>query len=319
MKITITARNFSAGNNAAVKFLISKGYEINDLSGENFGTGTSEEVIADAINNADAVIAGLEPIGEKVFSKNPNLKIVSKRSIGYDTLDLEACRRHGITAARAAGTVEGAVAEHVMAFILYFARNIHTQNASMHRGEWVRTMSCGAKSRTLGLVGFGGIGKEIAARAVPFGMNVIYSCRHPNEEWEHEYGVHYRSMDELLSESDFISVNVPLTDETRGMFGEKEFSAMKKECVFINIARSQVVDVNALKNALDSGRIKGACIDVFDSEPCTDSPLIHCENAILTPHTAPFTEENFIGMNMRAAMNADDYFNGILGEKYRLI
>lgn len=86
MKITITARNFSAGDNAAVKYLISKGYEINDLSGENFSTGTPEEVIADAVDNADAVIAGLEPIGEKVFSKNPNLKIVSKRSIGYDTL-----------------------------------------------------------------------------------------------------------------------------------------------------------------------------------------------------------------------------------------
>lgn len=126
MKITITARNFSAGDNAAVKFLISKGYEINDLSGESFGTGTPEEVIADAVDNADAVIAGLEPIGEKVFLKNPNLKIVSKRSIGYDTLDLEACRRHGITTARAAGTVEGA--DHEL-----WRKEPHTRTCGLRR------------------------------------------------------------------------------------------------------------------------------------------------------------------------------------------
>ena len=319
MKIVVTARNFTNFDRAAVDRLCAAGHEIVDLSGHDFTIATPESEMIAALSDAQAAVCGLEPITENVLAHCPKLKLVSRRSIGYDSIDLDACRAHGVAVARLTGMVEGAVAEHVMAYILYFARRIDIQNASMQRGEWVRVMTPGAKGRTLGLVGFGGIGKEIARRATAFGMNVIYTCRHPNPAWEGEFGVAYRGMDDLLAESDYISLNVPLTDQTRGMFSMPQFEKMKPNAVLINIARGGVVDVPALRRALDDGQIGGAAIDVYESEPCVDSPLVGCDKAVLTPHTAPFTHENFIAMNNRAAQNVLDFFAGILDEKYRLV
>lgn len=318
MKIVITARNFSAYDSAALQLLRDAGHDVIDLSANGFGVSSSESDMIAALSDADIAISGLEPLSANVIAHCPKLKHIALRSIGYDGVDLDACRAHGISVTRLTGMVEGAVAEHVMAYILYFARHVEVQNAAMQQGIWNRILMPGAKGRTLGLVGFGGIGKEIARRAVPFGMNVLYTCRHPKPEWEAEYGVSYRSLDALLAESDYISVNVPLCDETRGMFGDAQFAQMKKNCVFINIARGPIVDLHALRRALDHGVIAGAGIDVYDSEPCTDSPLVGCKNAVLTPHVASFTSENFIAMNNRAAQNVLDILSGTLDGKYRL-
>ena len=176
-------------------------------------------------------------------------------------------------------------------------------------------MMPGVKSRTLGLVGFGGIGKEIARRAAAFDMEILYYCHHPKKEWEETYHARYADLDELLAASDYVSVNVPLTESTRGLCGKEFFRKMKQGSVFINIARGEVADPEALKEALDSGHLSGAGVDVFATEPCTDSPLRSCENAVLTPHTAPYTVENFAGMNELAARNVIDFFNGQLNEK----
>lgn len=319
MKIAITARNFTTPDNRALDLLLENGFEIIDHIDKNCGTATPEEKVAEYIKGADAVITGLEPIGEKVFAACPGLKLISRRGIGYDSVDIKAAGKHGIHVVRTAGAVEAAVSEHVMAYVLYFARELHEQNAFMHEGKWVRTMTYGAKNRTMGLVGFGGIGKEIAKRANAFGMKVIYTCRHPKEEWEQEFHASYRTLEQLLKESDYISVNVPLTEETRGMFQEEQFQLMKPECVFINIARGPIVNENALKKALDNKWIRGAGVDVFEFEPCTDSPLASCENAVLTPHTAPFTSENFSEMNLLAAKNVVDFFKGEIDRRYVLV
>ena len=318
MKIVITARNFRMPDDRAYERLQQEGYEVIDAAMEGCGAGTSEERMTSLIGDADIAITGLEPIGAYVLTHCPHLKLVSRRSIGYDSVDLEACRRHGVAVLRATGTVEAAVAEQVMAYILHFARQLDKQNISMHQGRWERMMTYGAKNRILGLVGFGGIGKEIAKRAVAFGMDVWYYCRHPEEKWETDYQVRYCSFDELLKKSDYLSVNVPLTKETRHMFSSVQFQKMKKESVFINIARGQIVDYEALKKALDEKWIRGAGVDVFDTEPCTDSPLLGCENALLTPHTAPYTSENFSEMNSRAAENVISYFHHTLDKKYIL-
>ena len=309
MKIVITARDFSTYDSSAVNLLKNAGFDVIDYSNAGAGTGTTPAQMTEYIGDADIAITGLEPMAEETIDACTNLKMLSKRSIGYDSVNLDACRKHGITVTRTTGAVEAAVSEQVIAYIMYFARNLTAQNESMHAGKWQRVMSYGAKNRTLGLVGFGGIGREIAKRAVALGMNVIYYCRHPKEEYTAKYNVRSTSLDELISTSDYISVNVPLTAETRGMFGKNEFSKMKKECVFINIARGPVMDDGALAAALTAGTIRGAGIDVFDSEPCTDSVLRGCPNAVLTPHTAPFTSENFCSMNMIAAQNVIDYVN----------
>lgn len=319
MKIVVTARNFTTLDNGALEMLQATGHEVVDYSGLNYGTGTPTQQIAQALQDADIAVAGTETIDREVIAACPKLKMVSRRSVGYDSIDLDACRDAGVTVTRITGTVEPAVAEHVMAYLLYLGRDIERDNAMVHAGVWKRVMSRGIKNRTLGLVGFGNIGKEIAKRAVPFGMEVLYYCRHPKPEWEEEYHVKYAPFDELLARSDYVSANVNLSDSTRGMFGAAEFAKMKSDAVFINIARSGVMDTDALKEALDNNVIRAACVDVFDHEPCTDSPLMSCPNAILTPHTASFTSENFTVMNRCAAQNVLDYLAGSIRPEMQLV
>lgn len=320
MKIVITARNFSsAENRKALQLLIDSGHEIIDYSHLNMGLGAEEKMMYEAVNDADIAIAGLEPYTEEVLKNCPNLKMISRRGIGCDSIDLEACRSRGIVVARTLGCVEAAVAEHVMAYILYFARRIDLQNSSMHRNEWKRILTPGAKNRTLGLIGFGGIGKEIAKRAAGFGMKVYYNSRNPNKEWEEKYDVEYADLDKMLSLSDYLSVNVPLTDETRGMCDKRLFSKMKKESYFINIARGPVMNVYDLEDSIKSGHLAGAAVDVFDTEPCIDSPLAKYDNVVLTPHTATFTDENYNMLNEVTSQNALDFIAGRLDGKNRVV
>lgn len=312
MKVVVTARNFSTDDKAALKMLQDAGFNVDDHSAEDIGSATDEEYVRSLVLDADAVICGPEGISNEAISENKNLKIVSRRGIGYDSIDVDFCKKNGVAVARALGTVEGSVAESVMAYILYFARRIDLQSESMNKCEWKRIMTPGAKNHTLGLIGFGGIGKEIAKRAVPFGMEVLYYCRHPKDE----FGAHYAELDELLARSDYVSINVPLNESTVNMIDEKIFSKMKNGAVFINTARSKIVDTSALVYALKSGKLSGAAVDVFDNEPCTDSPLVGLPNVVLTPHTAPFTKENFREMNNRAAKSVIEFFNGTLDSRY---
>lgn len=312
MKVVVTARNFSTDDKTALEMLQNAGFNVEDYSAEDIGSATDEEYLRSLVLNADAVICGPEKISNKAIEESKNLKIVSRRGVGYDSIDIDFCKKHNVAVARALGTVEGSVAESVMAYILYFARRIDLQSESMNRGEWKRIMTPGAKNHTLGLIGFGGIGREIAKRAVPFGMDVLYYCRHPKDE----FGAHYAELDELLRESDYVSINVPLNESTVNMIDEKAIAKMKDGAILINTARSKIVDTNALADALKSGKLSGAAVDVFDNEPCKDSPLVGLPNVVLTPHTAPFTKENFREMNNRAAKSVIEFFNGTLDSRY---
>lgn len=315
MKIVATGRNFATKDTTAIEMLRAAGHEV-VIAQQAMGTGTSAREVYETVGDADIAIAGLEPYNAEVIAHCPNLKIISRRGIGYDAVDLQACRERGITLLRTVGAVEGAVAEQVIAYIFYFARQLHVQTQNMHAHQWLRQMVPGVKTRKLGLVGFGGIGKEIATRATALGMEVAYYCRHPRAEWDAAYNVHYLPLDELLAESDYVSCNVPLTESTLKLFDAKAFAKMKQGSIFINIARSLVMDEEALADAVRAKHLDGAAVDVFQHEPCTDSPLHKLENIVLTPHTAPFTTENFITMNNLAAKNVLDLLAGTIDEKY---
>lgn len=319
MKIVITARDYAACSDAQVQRLRAAGHTVRDYSSLGLSAGAPLADMIRLVADADAVIAGLEPIGAALLDACPSLRLVSRRGIGYDSVDIAACRARGVTVARTLGAVEGAVAELVMAYILHFARRLDLQSAAMHAGLWQRMRMPGAKNSRLGLVGFGGIGKEIARRATAFGMQVAYYCRHPDPAWDAAYGVQYLPLDRLLAQSDYVSVNVPLTDATKGMCDASFFARMQPGSVFINIARGPVMDAGALRAALDSGRLRGAGVDVYDREPCTDSPLVGCPSAILTPHTATYTAETFEEMNRIAAQNLLDWSRGRLPAANRVV
>lgn len=284
------------------------GFEVADFSEQVF---TDEDAYFEALRGADAVINAIEPMGRAGILQS-DLKLISVRGVGYDYIDAAACREKGVAISRTVGTVEGAVAEQAMAYLMHFARRIDLQSAVMHSGRWERYMAGGLSGMTLGIIGFGGIGQALAARALPFGMNICYYCRTPKKTDKAQY----LPLDELLRVSDYVVLALPLTQETRRMIGDKELALMKSSAVLINVARAGIVDTEALRCAVSEGHIGGCAVDVYEKEPCTDSILIGLKNTVLTPHTAPFTKNNFIAMNRLATDNILHFFDGTIDRKY---
>lgn len=311
MKVVSTARNFNVGN--AIKMIKDAGLEFEDYGDVLFN---SDDERIEVMKDADIVIPAVEDMTEEVFKKCPKIKAISLRGIGYDNIDIDYCHKNNIPVLRSLGALEGTVAEQVMAYIMHFVRHIAEQNSYMQNGEWKRIMTGGAKGKTLGIVGFGGIGKEIAKRAVAFDMNVVYYCRHPKAEWNDEYNVQYKPFDELLAMSDFVAIATPLTDKTKNLFNAETISKMKNSSYLLNIARGAIIDDDAIVDAIKSGKLAGMANDVYIQEPCTNSKLKGYENIILTPHTAPFTENTFIEMNELTAQNAIDFAKGEIKDKY---
>jgi len=299
--VLITSEYFGMFDDTARKMLTDAGHKVIDNPyGHKF---LSPEEIIPHIKEADAIICDLEKITREVIDAAPNLKIISRRGVGIDNVDYRYAASKGIEVSRTLGLVEKPVAEVVMSYILLFSRKICQMNASMHEGRWEKLMSDSVEGKTLGIAGMGGIGTEVAKRAAAFGMNIIYYSRTRKEEAEKEYGAVKVSFDELLANSDFLSINMALTDETRGMFDYNAICRMKPRAYLINTARGPIVREQDLKKALDEKRISGAAIDVFDVEPQTDSIFRGMENVILTPHIGSFTREVFIEMDKAAARN----------------
>ena len=186
MKVVVTTKDFCE---EAKRYLESEGFEVALRNRLGIGAGAPDDVLYPVVEDADAIIAGTETYRPELLARLRNLKLICRNGIGYDAINLDALRKEGIGLTRTKGFVEGAVAEQVMAYILYFARRVDLQSADMHDHCWNSRLMPGAKNHTIGLVGFGGIGTEVAKRAVPFGMKVIYFCRHPNPADDAAYGV----------------------------------------------------------------------------------------------------------------------------------
>lgn len=226
------------------------------------------------------------------------LRVVGRLGVGLDNIDVEACKGRNITVIPATGANNVSVAEYVMAGLLMLARGCYQSLNEVADGKWPRErMSSGGEifGKTLGLLGFGGIARDVASRAKAFGMNVIAYDPFIAADapvWK-EHDVTSVSMDELLAESDAISLHVPLTDSTRNMFNEQRLAAMRKGAFLVNTARGGIVDEAALAQALIDGRLGGAMIDVFGKEPLpANSPLAVAPHCLLTPHIAGVTRES---------------------------
>ncbi len=309
MKVVVSARNFFFDGCGAAELLRRSGFEVCDITEKSIA---DENARLTELREADAVINGFEPMSRALLEKCEKLKLISVRGVGYDYIDSAACRDCGIDIARTVGTVGAAVSEQVLAYIFYFARQIHTLNSDMQAGKWNRIMADGVGKMNLGIIGFGEIGQALAAKAAALGMNIRYFCKTPKPELNYEFA----PLDELLAQSDYVALALPLNDETRGMIDESALAKMKRGAILINVARAGIVDNAALKNAVENGIIGGAAVDVFETEPCTDSVLRGVKNIILTPHTAPFTRNNFIDMNNLAAQNVIDYFSGTIDKRF---
>ncbi len=269
-----------------------------------------EEDMASVLKGYDAALAGGEPYTEKVMDAAPDLKIIARTGVGYDQIDVPAATKRGIVVTTTPiPELSYAVAELAIGHLLGFVKRIPQLNRAIRLGEWDRqkwTQEVGdAYHLTLGLLGAGRIGFEVAKRAKALGMHVIYHDVVRMAEVEKAAGAEFVGLDELLSRADAISIHTPLTPATRGMVNREFLRKMKKSAFLVNTARGKIVDEGALAEALTEGRIAGACLDVMNEEPPSEkSPFYRLgdriPNLILTPHAAngPYT---FGRMAMAAA------------------
>jgi D-3-phosphoglycerate dehydrogenase len=261
---------------------------------------TSPAEVVALLDGVVATLAGGEPYNDQVFGAAPRLRHVARLGVGYDAVDLAAASRHAVAITTTQGANDAAVADHAFGLVMALAHNIVRYDRSVRRGEWRGVRGSDVWRKTLGIVGLGRIGKRMARRAQGFEMRVLASEPAPDMEFVRQYGVELVSLEELLRESDVVTLHLPLSAETRGFMGPAEFARMKPGAYFVNTARGGLVDEDALHDALASGHLGGAGLDVRIVEPNRDGRFVEFENVVLTPHTAASTAETWEAMSAMA-------------------
>ena len=260
------------------------------------------------LQEADALYsAGNILIDEALLQKAPKLQVIAQASVGYDNIDVEACRAHNVKIGNTPGVLVNAVADIAYALLIDTARGIVRGHLHAKSGLWGERKAMGLGvdlyGKTLGVVGFGDIGSAIAKRAQASGMRVIYHNRHRRLN-DAALGAVYLPWEELLQKADFIVVAVTLNPSTKGLFNEAVFAAMKDGVRFVNISRGRVVDTDALYHALKNGKVAAAGLDVTEPEPLPGNhPLLTLPNITVTPHMASATEETRDEMALVTAQN----------------
>jgi D-3-phosphoglycerate dehydrogenase len=257
--------------------------------------GISAPELVSVIGGYDALIVrSRTKVTAEILEAGDRLKVVGRAGVGVDNIDVDAARRRGIRVLNAQSGNVISAAEHTLALMLALVRHIPQADASLRRGEWERSRFRGIElhGKTLGLLGAGRIGSEVARRAAAFGMQVVVYDPYLSVERAREVGAELTTLADLLERADLITVHVPLTDETRGLIGAEAIAAMKPTAYLINAARGGVVDEMALAAALESGKLAGAALDVFEEEPVrADHPLLSLENVVAVPHLGAATKE----------------------------
>ncbi|MFK9093473.1 NAD(P)-dependent oxidoreductase [Bacillus salipaludis] len=272
---------------------------------------TNDEYIK-RVRNADGILLGWS-IPNEVIAECPNLKIISFTGIGASNfVNLKYAESRGIIVTNTPGYADNAVAEHALSLVLSLAKNINHNQTTLARGIWDQSRkSIELKGKTIGLIGLGGIGQRMAEFCKAIGMNVICWTFNPNPVRAQKLGLSFTSLEELLEKSDFVSLHLPYTDQTKKMLGKKELSLMKQEAFLINTSRAELIDTDALVEMLSSNRIAGAGIDVFDEEPIAkQNPLLTLDNVILSPHIAFNTPEANKEIFRISINNLVEFFNG---------
>ena len=260
-----------------------------------YHAGLKGQELLDAVAQTDALITRSgTAVTPELVNAGSRLRIVGRAGVGLDNVDVDAATKRGILVINAPTANIMSATEHTMAMLLSLCRNIPEAHASVKRGEWTRAKFMGIElnGKTLGVIGLGRIGSRVTVRARAFGMNVVAYDPYISDNVFLEVDAKKVSLDELLAAADFITVHTPMTEETRGMLGTNEIAKMKTGVVVLNIARGGIYDEQALADALNSGKIAGAAIDVYEDEPPKkDHPLLNAKNAILSPHIGANTVE----------------------------
>jgi len=276
-------------------------------------TGLTTKQLLEEIKGYDVlVVRSATKVTKDVIEAGRKLKIIARAGAGLDNIDVQAASARGIELINAPEAPTIAVAELVIGLMLSWARQLSRADASTKQGRWEKAQLMGSELRgkTLGIIGTGRIGRAVGYRAKAFLMNLLAFDVEQSIEFAERTGARYVDLGELLRKSDFVTLHIPLLPETHHMIGRRELGLMKPTAVLINTSRGEVVDEAALADALQRGKIAGACLDVYEREPPRDSPLLKLPNAILTPHIGASTAE----AQCEAALLIAEKIKGAIGK-----
>ncbi len=312
-RIVCTSQNFGKHSLDLIKLHLSQ--EKCDLIWLNKTEPiTNENELIELIADYEAVISysGFDAFSKYVIESSPQLKIISRHGIGYDSIDLETATRRGVyvCTTHKGANEERAVADLTIALLLALTRRIIELSIATKSGKWERPLAFDLWGKNLGIIGMGKIGKAVAVRAKTFGLHIKAFDLNKDTAFAKRHEVEYIPLNELLSTSDYVTIHTPLTKETKGMIGHKEISLMKQGSFLINCARAPIIDTQALFEALRDKHLAGAGLDVYHSEPPHDDPLLSLENVIAMPHVAAYTVDTIQAMDMITLKACTSVLNG---------
>ncbi len=285
MKVICTSPSFAKYDAAPIDALEQQGFELITLPADA-PLSALEPHLAETV----AMIVAFTDVNEALLAKAPQLKIVCKHGVGVDNINLDATRARGIYVTNVPDANKHAVADFAFALILNSARQITQAAIETRAGNWPRIFATDVYGKTLGIIGLGNIGKQVALRAKGFNMRVIAFDFYPDEKFAAEHGIEFVSLDQLTESSDFITLHKPLTDKTQNLFDAARIKRMKKSAFLINASRGGIVNEQDLYQALLATVIAGAAADVVEQEPLTEHPLFTLSNFIPTSHIAGYTD-----------------------------
>lgn len=296
MKVFVSTQPFSTVSEVPMKLLLDNGISVKVNQYERSMTSTE---LAQEIGNSDALIAGIEKVTEEVFQKAPNLKLISRVGVGLDGIDFDLCRKYGVRVAYTPDAPTLGVAELCVGMILDLNRKLTSANNNLKNGIWDKHMGNLIYGKTVGIIGMGRIGKSLVHLLSGFNVNVLAHDIMPDIAFGKLNKIKYVSKDELLKQSDIISIHTPLTKETIDLITSKELKMMKPNAILINTARGGIVSERDLYLALQEKIIAAAALDVFDEEPYRGE-LVKLDNCLLTSHMGAATIENRLDMELQA-------------------
>lgn len=295
-----------------VDVLKDAGFEVRYPTNPELARGrcTDDELIQE-LQGVNAVIATAEQYTPKVISSLPELRVIARAGVGYDAVNVPAATEHKVPVTITPTANHEAVAELALALLFATTKRMVDGHRRTLAGEWPRVPLMPIRGKTMGIVGLGRIGRSMATRCISLGMTVIANEQFPNEDFVKQHGIELVEFDDLLTRSDFVTVHCPLTDETRGQFNKDAFAKMKQGSILLNAARGPIVVEADLHEALTSGHLAAAGLDVFEQEPpSTDNPLFKLDNVVVSPHIAGADELSMRDMGTEAAQCIATLYQG---------
>jgi phosphoglycerate dehydrogenase-like enzyme len=277
---------------------------------QNLGRQLVETELLDWLKGIDATLAGSEPYTRKAIESRPGLRVIARVGVGYDAVDVQAATEFGRAVTIAPGTNHGSVAEHAFSLMLALAKRVVVQHNAVARGEWPRGINRPLRGSVLGLAGLGRTGKAVALRAQAFEMRVIAYEPFPDRDFCARHGIELVDFDKLLEMSDWLSLHLPATPQSKHIINADSLARMKRGAMLINTARGAVVDEKALASALESGHLGGAGLDVFEQEPPGKLSFFDRPNVVFTPHVAGVDSQSLADMAASAARSVVEILDG---------